>query len=237
MASNTWAGVGTGALSGAATGATIGSAIPGIGTAIGAGVGGLIGGAAGGLAGRRKETDIQKKQRELVDEMLMSLRGEGPYSDLFTANEATFEKSFAEPARARFRNVTAPQIQQSYIQGGQQRSTGMEDTLTRAGVDMDQLLNEQYMDYLQGAQNRRADAMGNILGQGAGALPDQGFGEAALQGVAGYAAKPEFKKSIEDILASFGQKKKDTEYDPYAQPRKGFENDNNYFSNVGMVSG
>lgn len=224
----------TGGLSGAGTGAAIGSVIPGIGTAIGAGVGGLIGAVGGGLAGRRKsqETETQRKQRELVDEMLMSLRGEGPYSDLFTANEADFERSFAEPARQRFRTQTAPQIQQSYIAQGQQRSTGLDDTLARAGVDMDTLLNQQYMDYLQNAQTRKANAITGILGQGAGAAPEQGYGEAALQGLAGYAAKPEFQKSIEDILGAYGQRKKDNEYDPYAQPRKGFENDNIFNSPI-----
>ena len=224
----------SGGLSGAGTGAAIGSVIPGLGTSIGAGIGGLIGAVGGGLAGRKKETGIQKKQRELVDQLLASLNGQGPYSDLFTTNEADFQRSFAEPARQRFRTQTAPDIQQSYIVGGQQRSTGLEDKLARAGIDMDTLLNKQYMDYVQGTQNRKAGAISDILGQGAGALPDQGFGEAALQGVAGYAAKPEFKKSIEDILASFGQKKKDTDYDPYAQPRKGFENDN--FNMPGMVT-
>lgn len=225
----------SGGLSGAGTGAAVGSVVPGLGTAVGAGIGGLIGAVGGGLAGRKKETGIQKKQRELVDQLLASLNGQGPYSDLFTTNEADFEKSFAEPARARFRNQTAPQIQQQYIQGGQQRSTGLEDTLARAGVDMDQLLNEQYMDYLQSAQNRKANAIGRILPQGAGAQPDQGFGEAALQGVAGYAAKPEFQKSIEDILGAYAKKKEGaTAYDPYAQPRKGFENDN--FNMPGMVT-
>ena len=99
---------------------------------------------------------------------------------------------------------------------------------------MDQILNEQYMDYLQRAQDRKANAIGGILSQGAGAPPEQGYGESALQGIAGYAATPSFQKNIEDILSAFGQKKKDTEYDPYAQPRKGFENDN--FNMPGMVT-
>jgi phage tail tape-measure protein len=229
-----WAGAGKGALSGAATGATVGSVIPGVGTAIGAGVGGLVGAAAGGLAGRKsKETPMQKKQRELVDELIGSLHGEGPYSDLFTANQADFERSFAEPARARFRNQTSPMIQQSYIAGGQQRSTGLEDKLARAGVDMDQLLNESYMDYVNAAQNRQANAFGQILGQGAGARGDIGYGQAAMEGLGGYVSSDKFGKSIESILDAYKHSKQPASSDPYEQPREGFVNDNPSYSSIG----
>ena len=157
--------------------------------------------------GNPKETGMQKKQRELVDQLLASLNGTGPYSDLFQADEAGFQKSFVEPAMSRFRNQTAPQIQQSYISGGQQRSTGLEDTLARAGVDMDQLLNEHYLNYTQQAQNRKSGALNAILGAPAGIPDKQSIGSALQEGAAGFLSNyPGTKQGsldIENILNYF----------------------------------
>ena len=123
--------------SGAGTGASIGSVFGPIGTV----AGGLIGGAAGGLLGAKpKETPMQAKQRELVDQLLGSLQGGGPFSSLFNVDEAGFQRSFVDPMKYKFQSQIAPQIQQQYIESGQQRGTGLDDTLTRAGVDMDQEL-------------------------------------------------------------------------------------------------
>jgi len=187
--------------------------------------------AASGLFGRDKpkETHIQKKQRELVDQLLGSLNGSGPYSDLFSANDEDFQRSYVDPAKSRFRNQIAPQIQQSYIQNGQQRGTGLEDSLARAGVDMDSLLNQSYMDYKQNAQNRQSNAIGNILSQGAGVGPEQSGGSAALQGLSGYLSGDSFGKDLEGILSSFNNRKynqSDSLQDTFLPPRKGFENDN-----------
>jgi len=215
-----------GAASGASTGAGIGSFFGPWGTA----AGGLIGGAAGGFFGREKskETDIQKKQRQLVDDLLGSLNGSGPYSDLFNPNEADFERSFAEPARNRFRNQTTPQIQQGFIASGLQRGTGLEDTLARAGVNMDDIINQHYMDYAQQAQNRKAAALGQVLGQGPGAAPEQSGWDAALQGIGGYLSGPTFGKDIEGILNSFNRPKTEQSesiMDTFEPARKGFERD------------
>ena len=198
---------------GATAGGTIGSVIPGVGTAIGALGGGALGGVLGGLLGRSKprETKIQQQQRELVDQLLGSLKGNGPYSNLFQANPADFERTYAEPARARFQNITAPAIQQQYIQYGQQRGTPLQDTLTRAGVDMDQLLNEQYMKYLQGREANQSTAIGNILGQSPGVLPQQDAGEAALQGLGGYLGSEAYPSNLEALLKSFQEPKEQPE--------------------------
>jgi hypothetical protein len=222
-----------GAAGGAGTGATIGSAFGPWGTL----AGGLIGGIGGGLLGRKKneQTDTQKKQKELIDQLMGSLNGNGPYADLFQANEADFNKSFAEPARARFKNQTAPGIQQSYIGQGQQYSTGLQDELTRAGVDMDQLLNEHYANYQQQAQNRKAGALNGILSAGPGVGADQSWGDAALQGLGGYLSGDRFGGDIEGILGTF-KKNANGQFDnqnapghslndTYRPPRKGFEND------------
>ena len=226
---------------GSAAGGIAGSFIPGVGTAIGSAAGGALGGAIGGAFGRQKtsETPTQAKQRMLVDELLASLHGEGPYSNLFTANEEDFERRFAEPARNRFRSQAAPQIQQSYIAGGQQRSTGLDDTLARAGINIEDLINQSYMDYVQSAQKRQAKAIGSVLGAGAGTSPyDQSYGEAAMQGLSGYLTAPEFRKDIGNILSSFTDKKQGTpQEDKFPDQRKGFEHDRSYLNvNLGDFS-
>ena len=200
-------------LSGAGPGALAGSAIlPGWGTAIGGLVGGIGGAIGGGLMGGNKETPMQGKQRELVDQLLASLKGSGPYSDMFNSNEATFNKSFRDPAMSMFKNQISPQIQQGYIASGQQRGTGMEDTLTRAGVDLDQLLNQQYAQYQQNAQGNRMNAMNTILSMGAG-QPQLSAGERAMQGLGGYLSSDQFGKgmyNLGDVIArkGFGEERK-----------------------------
>lgn len=198
---------GAGSAIGSAAGGAIGSAVlPGIGTAVGSTLGGIAGGAIGGMFGRKKRTQTQTQQQDLIDQLLASLRGEGPYSNLFAANEADFEKGFAAPARARFRNQIAPQIQQSYIAGGQQRSTGLEDTLTRAGVDMDQLLNEHYLQYQHGKEQNQINALNQILSnQGTG--ENQSYGSAAAQGLSGYLSKDKFGENIGDIFGNIFKEK------------------------------
>jgi len=213
-------------VSGAGTGATIGGAVgsvvPGVGTAVGTAAGGLLGGALGGLlSSDPKETAMQTKQRELIDQLLASLSGEGPYSSLFSANPEAFQKSFVEPAKRMFANQIAPQIQQSYIAGGQQRSTGLQDTLTRAGVNLDDLLNQQYMNYLQSAQNRQSDVIGKILGAGAGVASPYSSSEKMLAGLGGYLTDDSFKKDIGGVIRSFTEKNPESK--PQEIPRKGFE--------------
>lgn len=229
-----------GAGKGASIGGLIGSVVPGIGTAIGSGIGGLLGGAIGGLSGRKKQTKTQKRQEQLIDSLLKSLKGEGPYSDLFTANQADFERSFAEPARQRFRSQTAPQIQQQYIAGGQQRSTGLEDTLARAGVDMDQLLNQHYLQYQQGKQANKAGIFNTLLN-----APDTGMnqsaGSAIGQGIGGYLAGGG-AKDIGDIIGSFFNKGANAQdqnslNDTYRPPSRGYEQENQVYNPYTGVMG
>ena len=205
---------------GAASGAALGSVVPGIGTAIGGGIGGILGGIGGGLLARQpQETKIQTKQRELVDQLLASLNGNGPYSGLFQADEAAFQKSYVDPAKATFRNQIAPQIQQAFVGGqyGQQRGgTNIEDQLARAGVDLDQMLNQQYANFQQQAMNRQQDAIGKILGQGPGVATPQSMGSQALAGLGGYLSQPGFQTDISNILSSFNKQ-------PQQQQRAGFE--------------
>lgn len=192
----------------------------------------------GGLLsrGENQETKMQRKQRKLIDDLLASLKGQGSYNDLFQGNEDAFQRSFVDPAKSLFRNQIAPQIQQSFIQNGLQKSTGLEDTLTRAGVDLDQLLNQNYMDFYQKNIDRKQNALNSILGMGAGAPPQQSLGGAAGQGFAGFLANNDFSS----LINSFGQNNNASSQNPiqnsyqqgaqnnynlpgFLQGRKGFE--------------
>lgn len=214
-----WGNIAKGALEGAGSGATLGTAVPGIGTAIGAAGGGLAGALGAALTGRSnpKETEMQAKQRQLVDQLISSLNGEGPFADLFSRNEATFNKNFAEPARQRFKNQIAPQIQQSYIANGQQRGTGLQDSLTRSGVDIDQMINSEYMNYLNQGNQNKFNAINSILGAAPGVGKPQSYGEAALQGVGGYLTSKGFSNDIDNIMQAWNNRPKKVQNRPGEQ--------------------
>jgi len=80
--------------------------------------GSIGGGWLSGKGNANKETKTQKTKRKLVDKLIASLDGAGPYSDLYNFDQDLFNKSFIEPAKAKFRNEIAPQIQQQYIASG-----------------------------------------------------------------------------------------------------------------------
>lgn len=193
-----------------------------------------------GILGKKgnEETPIQKQKRQLIDQMLASLNGEGPYSNLFQASEEDFNKSFREPALANFRNRTAPAIRGQYTGGayGQLRSdsTGIEDSLTRAGVDMDQLLNKQYLNYVQGKEANARGAIGNILGADRGAPNEQSWLNAGSQGLSGYLSSPGFGNDLTSLLSSFSQKSgapsQNSLMDTYQPQREGFEQEPQYYN-------
>jgi len=163
-----------------------------------------------------KQTPMQGKQQELVDQLLASLNGNGPYSNLFNVDEESFQKSYVDPMKQKFESQIAPQIQQSYIASGQHRGTGMQGALTRAGVDIDQLLNQQYAQMQQGAMNRQSNMMGSILGASPGEQDDQSYGSAAKQGAAGFLSGTAGKDALNDIGSFLGN---------FATGKKGFEKD------------
>jgi len=181
--------------------------------AIGTAGAGLIGSVAGGFMGDRgKPTPIDQKKKELLDQLMDSFQGNGPFSNLYNVDEQTFQKSFVDPMKQKFQSQIAPQIQQSYVASGQERGTGMEDALTRAGVDMDQLLNQFYAQMQEGAMNRQSTSMQNILGMESGPKEELTGMQAATQGLGGFLTSPDFSKGIGSILDSFSNR------------RKGFEN-------------
>lgn len=173
--------------------------------AIGA-VGSIAGGMLSSAGSRPRETDMQKKKRALIDDLLASIQGKGNYNDLFQMDDAAFQKSYVDPAKSRFQNQIAPQIQQSYIAGGQQRGTGLDDTLTRAGVDMDQLLNEQYMNFQQNAMNRKQNAINGILNADNGVAPGTSKSDQFQQAAGGYLASDNFQENFDDILGYWNKK-------------------------------
>lgn len=193
--------------------------------------------AISGILGGRgaKETKQQKMSRNVAKDLIASLTGEGPYSNLFSTSEADFQKGFVEPALSRFQNQIAPQIQQQFIASGQQRGTGLEDTLTRAGVDLNQMINENFLQYQQGGQNRAMSAISGALGLGAGAPSQLSPLQAAGQSLSGYLASPGFADQFqqgykglfgEGQTQGFTPPKQGDFYRGYdSQPPKGFSRD------------
>jgi hypothetical protein len=186
------------------------------------GAAGSIGGGLLSGLGSGKETKMQKTQRKLVDQLISSLGGQGPYSDLYNADESTFQKSFVEPAQSLFRNQIAPQIQQQYIASGQQRGTGLDDQLLRAGVDLDSLLNQHMSQFQQGALNRKENAINSILGSGSGGTQNMGTGQSLMQSAAGYLSSPAFSDTVSNLFKQ-PQQQQSNSTNPYAPPpRRGF---------------
>ena len=182
----------------------------------------LIAAGASWLTGQgsaKKETKMERTKRKLVDKLLASLNGDGPYSDLFAADQDTFNKSFVEPAQAMFRNQIAPQIQQQYIASGQQRGTGLDDTLTRAGVDLDAMLNQHMYQFQQDALNRKQSSINSILGTGSGAQNETSGMQDILSGAGGYLSSSDFSDQFKDYF----KKPVNTTATGTDMPRKGFE--------------
>jgi hypothetical protein len=178
---------------------------PGIGTLLSLAapaIGGALFGQKQQQPQQPKETQIQKTQGKLINELLQSVSGQGQYSDLFQSSPEAFQKSYIDPALSTFRNQIAPQIQQSYIASGQQRGTGLEDTLARAGVDMNSQLASQYGNFVSGAQNRQASALSSILGAGPGyqEMPQQQQQNPWAQAIGGTLSNPQAQGAFERIF-------------------------------------
>lgn len=181
-----------------------------------------LGGALSGSG--NQETKMQRTQRKLVDRLLASLGGEGEFADLYNTDENAFQKSFVEPAKSMFRNQIAPQIQQQYIASGQQRGTGLDDQLLRAGVELDELLNSHLANFQQGAYNRQQNTIGNILGMGAGAPSSPSMGQNALSGLGGYFGSESFGNTASNLFNPRPPMNQSTA-PPVVPPRKGFAPD------------
>ena len=163
----------------------------------------LIAAASSWLSGKgnaSKETKMQKTQRNLIDQLLASLSGGGPYSDLFNVDQEAFQKSFVDPAKQMFNSQIAPQIQQQSIAGGQQRSSGLDSNLARAGIDLDQMLNQYMYQSQQDALNRKQNVIGGILGAGAGAPNETTSTQDILSGIGGSMSSSGFSDAFANLF-------------------------------------
>lgn len=162
------------------------------------GAGASIVGGYMGSSGQGKRSRTQKKNRDITNDILAGLRGEGPYADMFAMDQDAFQRSYVDPAKAMFQNQIAPQIQQSYIASGLQRGTGLDDTLTRAGVDLDAMINSAYMDYMQSTMDRRMKGLGMGLDADVGG-PKVSSSDRWNQAIGGYMTSPGGQDLMGDI--------------------------------------
>jgi hypothetical protein len=183
--------------------------------------GNILGGVLGNPG--NQETQIQRKQRHLIDDLLRSLGGGGKYGDIFTTDENTFNKSIRDPMMTSFRNNIAPQIQQSYIAGGQQRGTGLDDQLLRAGIDINSNIDQMLFDYMERGKDRKMNAMNAVLGMGMGAPNAISSGQAGMRGLGGYLNSDAFTNQVNQGFKPYTQPQNQPQTLSRGGGRNGFE--------------
>ncbi|MEN8236141.1 MAG: hypothetical protein ABFQ95_01110 [Pseudomonadota bacterium] len=130
-------------------------------------------------------------QDDLLNQIIGGLSGSGPLAGLFGVNQDFFQSSFVDPALNTFQNRIAPAIQQKFIASGGARGSGLDDTLTRAGADVQGQLNQQLAGLINNAQNRAL--------QGA----QLGLGTQAFQNVQDPGSQGLFPELLSGIGAGF----------------------------------
>lgn len=163
---------------------------------------GAIGSASQSSAQRRAnrpQEQFMKRRNQLIDELLASLEGKGKFADFFKQDEETFKKTFVDPAKQMFSEQITPQIQQRAIAEGSQRSSSTEDKLARAGVDLDQMLAQNYASFQQQGQDRFMNMLSSILGTpGPGAMAASPTPASAFAGgAAGFLSSPAFAAMLQ----------------------------------------
>ncbi len=169
-----------------------------------------------------KESSGERRKRKLLDELINSLDGNGKYSDLYNNSDELFQRTFVEPAKQRFNNQIAPQIQQQYIASGQQKSSGMDDQLLRAGVDLNSELDKYAYQNNQDALNRKQNTINGILGAGNGAPANPTNSQNWMNAASGFLSSDAFKNSVSGIGGD-GQSNQMNSYKPPPPQRRGFE--------------
>lgn len=137
-----------------------------LGPLISGGASAVLGGLFSGKGTKQKTKTREREpfQRELIDQLLQGLQGQGPLANLFQTDQDAFQKSIADPLLQQFQSQTAPGIQQKFIQQGQQRGTPIESALARAGLDVQGQINQQFLPFQQDALNRQQNAVNQLLG-------------------------------------------------------------------------
>ena len=177
MPKTDWAGGAGGAVSGAVSGASIGSIIPGVGTAIGGAVGGLIGGISG-LFGKKKKKKPKKmstldpQQQALYDDYVKSIRGEGPFSDLYNFDAEgyndVFDQTIGRQANRNFNEKIVPGITGQFRSNNLMNSSYAGESLSRAGRDVQENLDAQRAQNVfqgqQQANQNKQNAINSVMG-------------------------------------------------------------------------
>lgn len=164
------------AVGGALTGAAAGSSFGPIGTGLGA----LAGGVAGLFGSKKKRTKKPRRvntfdpqQQELYNQYVGSLRGEGPFKDMYNFDAEgynnVFDQTTSRPAYRNFQENIVPQITGQFRQGNLMNSSYAGESLARAGRNVQENLDaERSRNIFAGQQQSQANkqnAINNILGQ------------------------------------------------------------------------
>ncbi len=164
----------TSALSGAASGAATGSVFGPVGTA----AGGIIGGIAGLFGSKKKKkkpkriSTLDPQQQALYNDYVGSIRGEGPFNDLYNydaegANQ-NFDQNVSRPAYRNFQENIIPGITGAYRQKNLMNSSYSADALAKEGrnvqENLDALRSNMQFQGQQNAQANKQNAINNILG-------------------------------------------------------------------------
>lgn len=163
----------SGGISGAATGASLGGPWGGL-------AGGLLG-TAGGLFGSKKKKNkkgpnklstLDPQQQQLYDQYISSLRGEGPFSDMYKYNadaaNSNFDANVSRPAYRNFNENIIPSITGQFRGANIGNSSYAGEALSRAGRDVQENLDAQRSNMIfQGQQQsnmNKQNSINNILG-------------------------------------------------------------------------
>lgn len=164
--------VGSG-VSGAISGGSLGSMFGPIGTAVGA-----VGGGFAGLFGSKKKRQKNKKmstldpqQQGLYNDYISSIRGEGPFSDMYNFDSKgyndVFDQTVSRPANRNFQENIVPQITGQFRSNNLQNSSYAGESLSRAGRDVQENLDAQRSQNIfqgqQQANSNKQNAINNIL--------------------------------------------------------------------------
>jgi len=135
-----------------------------------------------GVFGRERGsplTDIQKNQNNIIELIMQAVRGEGPLAGLINADENAFQQSVANPLLNQFQNQTVPAIQQSFIKNRLQGGTGINDAIARSGINLQDMINKNLLDYQSSRENNLVNLLNAAL-KAQGNEPKQG--ESAFTG-------------------------------------------------------